>query len=175
MKTFITNSGIALDPADIQPSDIRTSDIAHALARLCRFSGHCSEFYSVAQHSVYISYYVPQQYALEALMHDATEAYLGDMTRPVKSLLPEYSFLEDKVWDVIAAHYNLPKEPSEIVKEYDLRILINEIIYLFPPNSVKKIIPNPPMPIEKLQINPWSPKQAEELWLHRYNALTAED
>ena len=64
--------------------------IAHALSNLCRYTGHVNRFYSVAEHSVFVSLAVPKKFALEALFHDASEAFLGDVSSPLKKLLPEY-------------------------------------------------------------------------------------
>src|SRR5689334_10911717 len=79
MTTF---SGEPFWPLDPQPEDIRIVDIAHALSLQCRFNGHTKFHYSVAQHSLIMSFNVPLQFALEALLHDAAEAYIGDLIRP---------------------------------------------------------------------------------------------
>jgi uncharacterized protein len=88
-----TVSGRWVNPFDPDPDQLDAGDIARALANLCRFGGHCRAFYSVAQHSVIVSRLVEQrggdaEDAFAALMHDATEAYLGDMPHPLKHRSP---------------------------------------------------------------------------------------
>lgn len=82
-----TFTGKKIDLLEPSPDDICKEDIAHALSQICRFCGHCDEFYSVAQHSVLVKRIAPPEFAIEALLHDAHEAYLGDVTRPLKLAL----------------------------------------------------------------------------------------
>lgn len=79
MSYIQTLSGKHFNYLDIQQDDIVIEDIATALSHICRFAGHLPEFYSVGQHSVLTSHLVPQEFALEALLHDAAEAYLQDI------------------------------------------------------------------------------------------------
>ena len=79
-----TMSGVIFYPLDPRPEEIRIEDIAHALSHQCRFAGHCREFYSVAEHSVRVSRELPQEFMLWGLLHDASEAYLVDLPRPIK-------------------------------------------------------------------------------------------
>ena len=95
---FLTSTGRRFVPQLPAASKIDIEDIAHALSQLCRFGGHCCEFYSVAQHSVIVSLNVPPEHRFAALMHDAAEAYLGDVIQPIKRLLPEYKAMESEVW-----------------------------------------------------------------------------
>ncbi len=125
-----TQSGRVIDVTDPKPEDIDIGDIAHALSQLCRFGGHTSRFYSVAEHSVRVSSIVPPEHALQGLLHDATEAYLVDMPSPIKRLLPEYYLLEQRLWHVIADKFGVPREMHESVKEIDARICISEKIAL---------------------------------------------
>lgn len=89
---------------------IEIDDIAHALSNLCRFTGHCKEFYSVAEHSVHVAYLLPPEKFMWGLLHDASEAYLADIASPVKQLLPEYKVLEEKIMDRVARRFNLPEK-----------------------------------------------------------------
>ena len=91
---ILTRSGRHLDFQNPDPAEIAIEDIAVALSRECRFSGQTQEFYSVAQHSVRTSRIVLEAFALEALLHDATEAFIKDLPSPLKGMLPEYSRIE---------------------------------------------------------------------------------
>ena len=106
-------------------------DIAHALSMQCRFNGH-SQFYSVAEHSMVVASLVPHQFRLEALLHDAAEAYLGDIVSPLKALLPDYQALETKVDQAIRAKYCLPSEHTPEVTAADKQALILEFRHVFP-------------------------------------------
>ncbi len=98
IKTF---SGKHFYYDKINKDDIVINDIAVSLSNMCRFAGHLSHFYSVAQHAVLCSQLVPQEFAFEALMHDATEAYCQDIPAPLKRLLPDYKRMEEKIDTVI--------------------------------------------------------------------------
>lgn len=101
-------------------------DIVHALSNTCRFGGHCDRFYSVAEHSVRASLIVPPEFALEALLHDAAEAVLGDIPRPLKALLPDYRDFERDIDDRIRAWFDLPASMSPQVNDADLVMLATE-------------------------------------------------
>ena len=81
---MVTYTGKEFYPLDPNPADIDIKDIAHALSNCCRFAGHIKSFYSVAQHSVIVSELCEPENALAGLLHDASEAYLSDIARPVK-------------------------------------------------------------------------------------------
>ncbi|CAR20947.1 conserved hypothetical protein; CPS-53 (KpLE1) prophage [Escherichia coli IAI39] len=110
----------------INKDDIVINDIAVSLSNICRFAGHLSHFYSVAQHAVLCSKLVPEEFAFEALMHDATEAYCQDIPAPLKRLLPDYKQMEEKIDAVIREKYGLPPVMSTPVKYADLIMLATE-------------------------------------------------
>jgi hypothetical protein len=124
-----TFTGRTFWPLDPKFEDIDIADIAHALSHLCRFGGHCRKFYSVADHSVRISLIVAPEFRKWALMHDASEAYLIDLPRPIKrsrGLGDLYRKAEDKVTAAIAQQFNLPPEMPATVKHADQIMLITE-------------------------------------------------
>ncbi len=120
--------GGVLYPLDPDPSDIRIEDIAHALALMNRYNGHTQYPWSVAAHSVWVAELVPPEHKLVALLHDATEAYLPDVCRPVKKD-PRFSFFEEyegRVWSAICDAFALDSELPEIVKMADRAMLWHE-------------------------------------------------
>lgn len=127
-----TYTGRAVYPMDMRPEDICIEDIAHALSMQCRYSGHCLRFYSVAEHSVLIARHLRQisdAVALEGLLHDATEAYLADVPRPVKPFLGGYKEAERQASHAIAEAFDLSMAGHpEAVHEADNRILHDERI-----------------------------------------------
>lgn len=125
LPTIKTFSGITFDFLNPTPDMISMADIAHALSNICRFGGQAHEFYSVAQHSILVSD-LSHKYALEGLLHDASEAYLGDVVRPLKRLLPEYQKIEKGVTKAIEAKYELRFEAYEFVKVADTAALAIE-------------------------------------------------
>jgi len=119
-------SGKPFFPLDPRPDEIEIDDIAIALSRICRFGGHTTTFYSVAEHSILVSLLVPDEHRLTALLHDATEAYIGDMIRPLKSQIPQFSEIENNLWGAIAERFSLPVEMPSCVKEADVLSLAIE-------------------------------------------------
>ncbi len=127
---IMTATGKAVNPLKIKTEDIDIRDIAHALTNICRFNGHCKRFYSVAEHSLYMSVYVSPEAALYALLHDAPEIYISDIPKPLKGSLLGFREIELRIWNVIADKFNLnPKHAAE-VKAADLRMLCTEKKYL---------------------------------------------
>lgn len=124
-----TYSGKTFFFRDMKAEDISLEDISHALSNYCRFAGHCKEFYSVAQHSVLVSNILNRhrdpKLELAGLLHDATEAYMGDVTRPLKQLLPEYKALENNLHKIIAAKFEVDLD-DPLVKEADNIALMTE-------------------------------------------------
>lgn len=131
-KTVIqTYSGKLVDLARFSHLDVRLVDIAHALSMINRFTGHSTSPYSVAQHSVHVSRLVPEGLALWGLLHDASEAYLGDVASPLKGMLPCYQQIEELAQRAIARAFGLRWPMPEEVKRADLSALAAEKAELF--------------------------------------------
>ena len=124
--TILLLSGEYFDLAEPEACAFQVSDIAHALGNICRFTGHTQRFYSVAEHSVICSHMVPPEDAMAALMHDAAEAFIGDVSSPLKSLLPDYKAVERRVEQAVWSRLGLPPTLPPSVKIADRRALAVE-------------------------------------------------
>lgn len=120
IRTF---SGIYIDPLNPKPELINIEDIAHALSMQCRFGGHLPRFYSVAQHSVMVADLVDPENKLAALLHDASEAYLLDIPRPVKSRLTNYKKIQRGLMRVIAKKFGFKYPLHQSVHDTDEAML----------------------------------------------------
>ena len=176
MQTYSGQRFSILHP---RPEDVRLKDIAHHLSLLCRYNGAVNKFYSVAEHSVLVARLLADEgYGVDVqfvgLMHDATEAYVGDMVRPVKSLAPDYRQVEHRIWTrAIAPRFNLPSALPDAVKWADDLALFMER---------RDLLGAPPAEWDRekelaAQIRPWAtlalpPSRAEEdflAWFTRLN------
>lgn len=115
-----TYTGKTVDLLNPNPDDLCIEDIAHHLSLMNRFYGSTRRPYSVAAHSIYMAQHlVVPELAWQALMHDADEAYLGDVVKPLKQALPEYIEIESNFWAVLAEKFNLPVSLDERVHAAD--------------------------------------------------------
>lgn len=121
-----TYTGRQYWPLDPRPDEVHLEDIAHHLSMLCRYNGACERFYSVAEHSVNVMFLVPPELHLAALLHDATEAYLGDMIRPIKRNSPEYVAVEKLNHAVICERFGIDPSDCEVIKQADSAMLVAE-------------------------------------------------
>lgn len=167
-----TNSGGRYYPLDPRQDQIDPGDIAHALSLLCRYGGHVDRFYSVAEHCVLVSLAVPPEHALQALLHDATEAYVVDVPRPVKQHLTNYKELEARVWAVIADRFDVSRVVAPEVTEADNRILLNERAALMRNAEVGAWTVDGMEPLD-ISIRAWSPERAKIEYLDRLRELGA--
>lgn len=166
-----TVSGNAYWPGDPRADEVRIEDIAHALSMLCRYGGHCSRFYSVAEHSVLVSQVVPARFALVGLLHDATEAYVVDVPRPLKHMLVGYEPIEKLNWLAIAARFDLPTTLPPCVKVADNAVLLAEKAVLMRPAPAAWQIPGEPADVP---IVGYAPERARRLFLDRFHSLCKE-
>ncbi len=133
-----TYTGVRMSPFKPQKSDFRISDIAHALSQMVRANGHFSIFYSVAQHCLNCCYEgeargYSKRIQLGLLLHDATEAYISDVTRPVKAGFPDYRQMEERLNEVIFEAFGLykfAKEEKKIIREVDDDMMYCEFAHL---------------------------------------------
>lgn len=171
--------------------DVCIQDIAHALAMKCRYAGHCNQFYSVAQHSVYMACEIAARnwdkpfdewssLAMWALLHDATEAYLPDVPRPQKHRLEvncvaesatgrvSFAYSEDKLMTTIALALELKgvQIPKEI-KHLDSCMLNTERQQLFDDPIEWGSMKDYP-PITNFKIDPWQPEKAKHNFMLCY-------
>lgn len=124
-----TYSGKKFHLLDPQPDEVCIEDIAHALAMMPRFCGHTQRFYSVAEHSIHVSQTCESQDALWGLLHDASEAYIADLSRPVKHCTPvgpPYLEVEARIMAAVAAKFGLPEKMPPSVKHADTVLLFAE-------------------------------------------------
>jgi uncharacterized protein len=131
-------SGNLFDLANPDASDFTLHDIAWGMAHVCRFAGQVQRFYSVAEHCVLVSKLVPPEYRRAALLHDASEAFIGDVSRPLKAMLPDYRAIEARVELAIARRF-LPdlvatdrQEPWPAIKAADTAMAMAEAKLLMP-------------------------------------------
>jgi hypothetical protein len=166
-----TFTGRKFWPCDPQPEDICIEDVAHALSMLCRYTGHVREFYSVAQHSYMVSQIVPLEDAKWGLLHDASEAYLNDISRPVKPALSNYRELEETLMKMVAERFGLPWPIPDSIHHADKVMLATERRDLLPcpaDHHWTVIEGIDPLPEE---LWGWGPRQGEIELMVLYNKL----
>lgn len=172
MTWILTNSGKHFDYADPQPDQIDILDIAQGLANECRYAGQCRVFYSVAQHSTLASQIVSHEHALEALLHDASEAYCKDIPRPLKHMLPDYKEIEKRVEAAVFSRFGISNLPPS-VKAADLVMLATEQRDLMAPHDDEWALIAEVRPLAD-RIVPLTPFQAKVEFIDRYYELLVE-
>ncbi|KWV42099.1 hypothetical protein AS026_21045 [Rhizobium altiplani] len=175
--TILLGSGAYFDFQDPWNSSITIEDIAYGLAFEGRCSGQCYSrilqkrvFYSVAEHCVRMSWSVPNELALEALMHEVGEAVCGDMNAPLKSLNPSFKSIEKQCEAAILAKFGVAVTDPVEIKRADLRMLATERRDLLPWKGERWGIDDYAQPYD-WEIIPWSPEVAAQTFLARYQQL----
>jgi len=170
--------------------DIHIDDISHALSNICRFTGHCRNFYSVAQHSVIGANFAIKEYKDDTLarlflLHDASEAYLGDLSRPTKRLIRIetseagiYELYEDRWSDLIYRKFgfvsDLVKQYKAKITEIDMRMLFterNQLLSMFAAEDWQSWGDYEPF---SYSISPWTPDIAKKAYLNAFENLWAK-
>jgi hypothetical protein len=177
------HSGTQFWPEDPRAEEIRLGDIAHALSNMCRFGGHCRSFYSVAQHSVMVSVEAERAASVDktlvaiiGLLHDATEAYLVDVPRPIKRNLHGYKPMEELLARVIGERFGIElHQLPQLVEEADERALFTEKRDLLGPApapwGVAQGVSSEPY---EHRIVPASPVEAKRMFIDRACELGLE-
>lgn len=163
-------SGRSFWPFDPRPEEVHLHDIAHGLSMLCRFGGHTQQFYSVAEHSVWCSQIVPPEHALQALMHDATEAYCVDIPRPLKRGLSNYAEIEGNIWEAVCERFGLVRDLHESVKRADNAMCLAEARQIM---SRPEIDWSATGEAADIKVACWLPEEARRRFLMRFHELTA--
>lgn len=163
------HSGKYFDFLEPEKSDFTITDIAWALSNICRYTGHCGQFYSVAEHSVRVSRIVPREHALAGLLHDAAEAFIGDVSSPLKQMLPDYRALEQRIERAVLGRFGIT-ELHHCIKEADLRMLLAEKRDLMPICNESWAIPG--IVADRTPIHPWGSHPSYIAFLDTFNALS---
>lgn len=179
MTWILTHTGRKFDPMHPRAEDVDPLDIAHSLAHLCRFNGHVRQFYSVAEHSVRVAQLVSRENKLQALLHDAAEAYIGDITRPLKRGLNDLtgglltvieSGIHRAICDRFGIDCNIPAE----VNHADLIMLATERRDLMPAHSDpwECLVGIEPV---TTRIALYDTHEARIRWLHDFEVYSGEE
>ncbi len=170
-----TYTGITFFPANPNIDGINICDIAHALSQLCRYGGHTSSFYSVAEHSARLVDIVPKRLKPLALLHDGAEAYMLDVPHNLKNtIFKDYSLIENPLIDLILVRFGIP-EPTRgdwmDIKKAEYTLLATEVRDLMSINSAEWYLPERPLPAK---IVPAPCGRAERMFLHRFHKYVNE-
>jgi hypothetical protein len=168
-----TYTGKQFWPLDPRPEEIVLEDIARALSHQCRFSGHTKYFYSVAEHSVNVARLLdkePEGTRLWGLLHDASEAYLVDVPRPVKWFLPQYKEAEELLHQAIAERFGLGWPIPDAVHHADNVMLATEAHHLLGPSPAPWEDLPEPLPLDGRRLGRY-PNHAQAEFLEWCDSL----
>lgn len=168
--TLLTVAGDYVNFLEPEGTRFDIEVIAHALSNICRFGGHTTAFYSVAQHSVLVSQIVSKPLELQALLHDGAEAFLGDVIKPLKVLLPNYSEIEDRLQRAIYKSFGICEVQHPDIKYADRVLLATERRDLMQENKSVWELTKGIKPLDQ-HIGPLQPQAAMRLFMDRYNEI----
>lgn len=173
-----TYTGRCVNPLALRVEDIDIRDIAHALACVNRFNGHARAPISVAQHSVHVCQLVERPHRRQALLHDAAEAYLGDVTKWLKATdcMAGYREAEARAWAVIAAAFDVPEGLDASVVEADKFMVRFEATHSYDEWRSGSPDYRPVDAVERRRLGHWSPwewQAAERVFLSQYECVRA--
>lgn len=167
--TIYLNNGSYFNFLEPESSSFTIYDIANALSKICRFTGQGDNFYSVAEHSIFVSYLVPEEFAMEALLHDASEAFIGDVSTPLKNLLPDYKVIEANIEREIFSRFNLTYPFPPCIKYADKQAFFLEkeqVMNNFDYSDYLKGVEKP-----DFQLSFYTHSESKTMFLNRYFAL----
>jgi 5'-deoxynucleotidase YfbR-like HD superfamily hydrolase len=170
-----TYNGRPFWPLDARPEDINIQDVAHALANTCRYGGHCLSYYSVAQHSVLVSRVCQPENALWGLLHDAPEAYLGDIPRPLKygPGFTVYREAEDRLTAVVAEKFGLAMPiPADVHWADEALLWTEKRDILAPIQAGYEWQASNVTALPGIRVTPMAAADAKHLFLERFTELT---
>ena len=171
-----TFTGIKFDFLNPKLDQIDIEDIAHSLSMQVRYTGHCSKFYSIAEHCLLVSYMCSDEFKLYGLLHDASEAYLTDVASPIKPFLQNYKMMECKVMNVITEKYGLGEFFPEEVHLADMNALRLEITQLMSSKGEGWAINNVlSTELPDIELECMGQEEAKERFLQRFYELTTNE
>lgn len=156
-------SGATIDFRTPENSEFTLEDIATGLSHECRYAGQLDKFYSVAQHCLLVMALAPRELRVHALMHDASEAYMKDIPKPLKVMLPEYERIEEQMQQAIMDQFEISVLNAEYIHFYDQEALEIEI------NAFRNNRPgrfNEIMRSMNYLPGRWTPEMAKNNWLY---------
>lgn len=183
---ILLHSGNYFDFLRPESCEIHIEDIAHGLSNICRFGGQTNTFYSVAQHSVLVSHELEacaqvwkesdqtvdvKHWGMIGLMHDSAEAFIGDIPRPLKNLLPDYKVIEARVEQAIFPIFGIPYPLPAAVKQVDLVLLATEQRDLMPEHDDEWALIKGIKPLPEYTFSPWKPEHAFQAFMQRFEEL----
>ena len=170
-----TGTGGAFFLADPRADEVMLEDVAQALSLQCRYNGHCTEFYSVAQHACMVAKWMeqdghPVEAAYAGLHHDSAEAYTGDLVSQVKYVVPEIRAMEDRVEAAVNEAFRVQSGWRHLTKDYDMIALATEVRDFMPENKTEFSWGALPTPRDELLVS-WTPDHAMMHFMIQHNRL----